>query len=61
MNKEDLRHKAIETLIDIISGFSVVEAELTAENINPVKLSEALDLYIAEINEARKTFEGLVE
>jgi hypothetical protein len=60
MQGDDLRHEAVMALMDLMGGFSLLETEL----LNAVSIREiinAIDIYISELQEARKDLEGFRE
>jgi hypothetical protein len=60
MQGDDLRHEAVMALIDLMGGFSLLETELlNAESIE--EIINAINIYISELQEARKDLEGFRE
>jgi hypothetical protein len=60
MQGDDLRREAVMALTDLTGGFSLPETEL----LNAASMEEitsAIDIYVSELQEARKDLEGFRE
>jgi len=61
MQNGDLRHEAIMALIDLQGGFSALENDLTAESAGAENIINAIDFFIADLQETQKVFKGFTE